>query len=69
MAMELGKDLAAALTLTILPTRSSVPMTPAARDCMPPIEFPTLAYNLSIPRKSRSLNCARTISKIVIMGK
>lgn len=68
MAILPGNDRAAALTLTILPTRSSLPNTPAAKDCIPPIEFPTLAYNLLIPRKSSNLNCALTISKIVMIG-
>lgn len=69
IAILLGKDLAAALTVTIRPILDSPPRSPAARDCIPPIEFPTLAYNFSIPRKSRSLNCALTISKMVMIGK
>src|SRR5277367_5773043 len=68
MAMEEGKDRAAALTVTILSTLDPPRRTPAARDCIPPIEFPTLAYNFSIPKKSSNLNCALNISKIVITG-
>lgn len=56
IAMEEGKERAAALTETILSTRSRPPRTPAARDCIPPIELPTVANNLSIPRKSSNLN-------------
>ena len=68
MAMEEGKERAAALTVTILSTLEPPRRTPAARDCIPPIEFPTLANNLSMPKKSSNLNCALTISKIVMIG-
>ena len=69
MAMEEGNDRAAALTVTILSTLDPPRKTPAARDCIPPIELPTLANSLSIPRKSSNLNCALTISNIVMTGK
>src|SRR5579872_330370 len=37
--------------------------------CMPPIEPPTTQNNVSIPKRSSSIACARTMSGMVTTGK
>src|ERR1700678_2334670 len=37
--------------------------------CMPPIEPPTTQNNVSMPRRSSSIACARTMSGMVMIGK
>jgi hypothetical protein len=63
-----GLLLAVPLILTTFPTLVGSNHA-AAKLCIPPIDEPTLAYNLSTPRLSNKQNCARTMSKILTTGK
>ena len=66
--MPLGDERAVPLMLAMRCTRSGKRCV-AAMLCMPPMLDPMLAYSRSMPRSSSSRNCARTMSKMLRIGK